>query len=149
MTKKRRGGSQSKAGHERWCAAAIERLEAAKGAAAKGHWRVAYENFGGAVEFILKAIYLRNTQQNQMPADLQNAKSHDLEFMAKQAGISQEIQRLTGRRLSYWLTVRDWDHRLRYPTAAFDTRDGRDLKLALLNPSDGIWSWLLSLYLTN
>lgn len=102
-----------------------------------------------ATEHLLKAIYLRNTQQKEMPVFLRTAASHDLGHMATKAGLDQIIKALTGTRRAYWLTVRDWDQGRRYPNEPFPSRDGKNLKLALFNPTNGVWPWLLNVYQTN
>jgi len=52
-------------------------------------------------------------------------------------------------RMVNWLVVRDWDQGRRYPNKPFPAKEGKDLKMALFNPNNGIWSWLLNLYQTN
>lgn len=81
-----------------------------------------------------------------MPKSMRTAASHDLQWLAAQAGISQEIAKLIGPRRINWLVVRDWDQGKRYPNDPFPAKEGRDLKLALFNPKNGIWQWLLNLY---
>jgi hypothetical protein len=129
-----------------WYSAALSELRQGEACAAKSDWRGAYARYGTAVEFLLKAIYLRNTQQSQMPASHQTARSHNLAWMAKEAGIESDIGQLKGVQRAYWLTVRDWDQGRRYPNLPFPAADGRALKLALCNPTHGVWTWLLSLY---
>lgn len=114
--------------------------------AQRGDWRGAYRCYGTAAEFLLKAIYLKNTQRRTMPPEMQAAKSHDLTFVANAAGLGQAVRALTGPQRRYWLTVRDWDQSRRYPNEPFPARDGKDLKVALFNPNNGIWSWLLNHY---
>ena len=75
----------------------------------RNDWRGAYRCYGTATEFMLKALYLRNTQRTAMPPNMQSARSHDLSFMAEAAGLGDEIRAFTGPRRRYWLTVRDWD----------------------------------------
>jgi hypothetical protein len=132
-----------------WYADALKLKATGDFCAGQNDWRGAYRNYGSAVEYLLKAIYLRNTQQKAMPRHLQTAASHDLSFMAGHAGLAQAIKSLTGARQGYWLTVRDWDQGRRYPNEPFPAKDGKDLKLALFNPTNGVWSWLLNVYLTN
>jgi hypothetical protein len=136
-------------GPDRWYAAALSEKRQGDTCASIGDWRGAYARYGTAAEFLLKAIYLRNTQQDQMPQSHQSAKSHDLTWMAEEAGLAQEVMKLKGLRRSYWLTVRDWDQGRRYPNTPFPAGDGKALKLALCNPTYGVWPWLLSVYQTN
>ena len=134
---------------ERWFADALNLHAAGDFCAKRGDWRGAYRNYGTATEFLLKAMYLRNTQRKEMPPEMQTAKSHDLTFLAGAAGLNQAVSALRGARRRYWLTVRDWDQGKRYPNEPFPAQDGKDLKIALFNPNNGIWSWLLNLYQTN
>ena len=84
-----------------------------------------------------------------MPANMRTAASHDLSWIADQAGLAQDIASLTGQQRINWLVVRDWDQGRRYPNKPFPAKEGKDLKMALFNPNNGIWSWLLNLYQTN
>jgi len=102
-----------------------------------------------ATEHLIKAIYLRNTQRTEMPPTMRTAASHDLAFIAAEAGLSQEIAVLKGVKRRYWLTVRDWDQGKRYPNDPFPSREGKDLKIALFNVSNGIWPWLSNHYQQN
>lgn len=115
----------------------------------RADWRGAYRNYGSAVEYVLKAIYLRNSQQKDMPASMRTVASHDLAFMAAKAGLAQEIERMLVAERLNWLTVRDWDQGKRYPNTPFPAKEGKDLKVALFNPSNGIWQWLLTHYHSN
>lgn len=132
-----------------WFGAAQNHLQTGNFCAARQDWRGAYTAYGAATEFLLKAIYLKNTQQKVLPADMRTAKSHDFTFLCAKAGIKTEVENLQGARRKYWLTVRDWDQQKRYPNGPFPAYEGKDLKLALLNPSNGIWSWLSHLYQSN
>ncbi len=132
-----------------WYGDACKLMETAEYCASRGDWRGAYRNHGQAVEFLLKAIYLRNHQMRDMPAHLRTASSHDLKSLAASAGINQQIVMLRGVLRANWLTVRDWDHGRRYPNEPFPSKDGKELRRALCNPSNGVWQWLLSIYLTN
>ena len=98
-----------------------------------------------ATEHLLKSIYLRNNQCAEMPPHMRTAASHDLTFLVREAGLMQEVQALMGARRSYWLTVRDYDQGKRYPNGPFPSEEGKALKRALFNPTNGIWQWLLSL----
>jgi hypothetical protein len=132
-----------------WYNAALSEKRQGDGCAAIGDWRGAYARYGTAAEFLLKAIYLRNCQVRELPPALRTAQSHDLTWLATQAGIMQQIRSLTGARRASWLVVRDWDQGRRYPNEPFPARDGKELKRALFNPSDGVWAWLMNIYQTN
>ena len=84
-----------------------------------------------------------------MPSTMKTAASHDLGYIAIEAGLSQAIRGLKGAKRRYWLTVRDWDQGKRYPNEAFPSQEGKDLKVALFNVSNGIWPWLLNHYHQN
>jgi hypothetical protein len=129
----------------RWHADAINLKKQGEWCASQGDWRGAYRSFGMATEHLLKSIYLRNNQCADMPPHMRTAASHDLTYVAEQAGLAQAIGRLQGTQRSYWLTVRDYNQGKRYPNAAFPSQEGKDLKRALFNPTNGIWQWLLSL----
>lgn len=117
--------------------------------ARKNDWRGAYGCYGSAVEYALKALYLRNTQQKAMPMEMRSAATHDLTFMARKAGLEYEISRMPKYLKRNWAVVRDWDQGRRYPNEPFPAQDGKDLKVALLNPTNGVWRWLRNLYQTN
>lgn len=128
----------------RWRADAINLMAQADFCAARSDWRGAYRAYGMATEHLLKAIYLRNTQQTVMPPHMRTAASHDLTYVAMQAGLGQAISALTGSLRTNWLTARDYDQARRYPNEAFPAQDGKDIKIALCNPTNGVWQWLLS-----
>src|SRR5438874_770189 len=70
--------------------------------------RQAYYHVGQAVEFALKAIYLRRKQLNDLPDD----RGHDLKMVASLAGLEPDINQLQIKQKTChlnWLTVRDWD----------------------------------------
>lgn len=80
---------------------------------------------------------------------MRTAASHDLQWLASRAGLSQDIAKLSRHQRVNWLVVRDWDQAKRYPNEPFPAKEGKDLKLALFNPTNGIWPWLLNLYQSN
>ncbi|WP_188819564.1 hypothetical protein [Novosphingobium indicum] len=128
----------------RWFDDACKLKEVGDFCALRNDWRGAYRSYGSSVEYMLKALYLRNTQQRSMPSHMRTAASHDLNFVAQQAGLGQALGNLKGAQLFNWLTVRDWDQGRRYPNQAFPVKEGKDFRLALLQPELGIWQWLLN-----
>ncbi len=134
---------------DRWYGAALSEMAQGKFCANSSDWRGAYARYGTAVEYLIKAIYLRNHQRNDFPPDMKSAGSHDLGLIADKASLGGQIGLFTGSQRSYWLVVRDWDQTRRYPTEPFPAKEGKDLKIALLHPTNGIWQWLLSIYQTN
>jgi hypothetical protein len=134
---------------DRWYDAALKEMMTGDFCWSRGDWRGAYARYGTATEFMLKAIYLRNHQRHDLPSHMRTAASHDIGWLADQAGIGSQVGLFTGSKRAGWLTVRDWDQHRRYPNEPFPVTEARDLKTALLNPTHGIWQWLLSIYLTN
>lgn len=128
--------------YDTWFAEAEKCIKRGDNCATQSDWRGAYGSYGQAVEFALKAIYLRNHQTKEMPAYLRSAASHDLSYMATQAGLDQEIQALPKHLRRNWVVVRDWDQQRRYPNEPFPARDGKDLRKALLDKPNGVWLWL-------
>lgn len=134
---------------DRWLSDALNLKASGDFCAKRQDWRGAYRAYGQATEHLLKAIYLRNHQAKQLPPQMRTAAAHDLQWVASQAGISRDIDALTGKSSVNWRVVRDWDHAKRYPNEPFPAIEGKDLKQALFNPMNGIWPWLLNLYQTN
>lgn len=134
---------------DRWYQSALSEKSQGDFCANRSDWRGAYARYGTAVEYLIKAIYLRNHQRIEFSGDMKSAASHDLGWIADKAGLGGEIGSFTGSQRSFWLVVRDWDQTRRYPTEPFPAKEGRDFKIALLHPTYGIWQWLLSNYQTN
>lgn len=132
-----------------WYADALNLRAQGDFCANRGDWRGAYRSYGSAAEYLIKAIYLRNHQLKAMPKRLRTAASHQLDYMANEAGLQQEITKLKGSRRTNWLVVRDWDQAKRYPDESFPAIEGKNFKTALFNPTNGIWEWLLHLYLSS
>lgn len=134
---------------DRWASDAHNLVAQGDFCASRQDWRGAYRSYGQAAEHLLKAIYLRNHQLSDMPPEMRTAASHDLQWLASRAGLSQDIAKLSRHQRVNWLVVRDWDQAKRYPNEPFPAKEGKDLKLALFNPKNGIWPWLLNLYQSN
>jgi len=71
----------------------------------------AYHHAGQAVEFALKAIYIRRKALPELPGNCSGANWHNLTFIANEAGMRQDLADLRRNRSAYqnWLTVKDWD----------------------------------------
>ncbi len=65
----------------------LRRVACGKTLKANGHARQAYHNAGQAVEFALKAIYIRRNGLAALPPDCVGAKWHDLALIAARAGL--------------------------------------------------------------
>lgn len=128
---------------DRWLTSAQNQLATAEFCYKKGDWRGAYGAYGTATEYLLKSIYLRNLQVKVLPNDLKTATSHDLNYVATRAGLTLVIGGLSKTLRVNWLVVRDWDQTWRYPNGPFPAREARELRKALLSPSNGVWQWLL------
>lgn len=113
--------------------------------------REAYFHAGQAVEFLLKAIYLKRNNLAAMPPDFRGARSHDLSICANAARLKADLnQRSTSPALkANWFTVRDWKSNARFPGERAPARELNDLFVAVCNPSDGVWQWLITLYEKN
>jgi hypothetical protein len=114
--------------------------------------RQAYHHAGQAVEFALKAIYLRRKTLNEIPSDLKTARGHDLELVAGLAGLKQDLTNLhASRKICYlnWLTVREWDSNARFPGNRRKIQEMNDLYSAIAHKPDGIMLWLEKLYQTS
>jgi hypothetical protein len=70
------------AGHEAWSKRAVEEIDAAHDLRATGKRLQAYHHAGQAVEFALKAIYIKRKGLAELPADCQGANWHNLASLA-------------------------------------------------------------------
>jgi len=134
------------AGPEAWWADAKKELLSAKTLKRNGHARQAYHHAGQAVEFGLKAIYMRRNGLSDWPEDLRGAAWHDLQRIADAAGLDVDVAKLGKPLSSNWLTVRDWKSNARFPGNAPSTRDLDDFYLAASHKRDGVMGWLESIF---
>ena len=134
------------AGPEAWWADAKKELLSAQTLKRNGHARQAYHHAGQAVEFGLKAIYMRRRGLSDWPGDLRGAPWHDLQRIADAAGLGADVAKLGKPRYGNWLTVRDWKSNARFPGNAPSTRDLNDLYLAVSHERDGVMGWLESIF---
>lgn len=135
---------------EAWRASALAELDSAEVLRGTGrNWAQVYWHAGMAVEQMLKAIRIkRDGLEGEWPAGDQSSAWHDLEFVADKAGMRDEF-RLAGKGNrtfeANWLTVRDWDHRRRYPDLP-DAEEAREMLLAVVNRTQGVMQWLQLTY---
>jgi len=71
---------------------AEQRLEESKALVAAGHYSGAFYLAGYVAELALKAVLTRTLAAHEMPSqrDVQDAHTHDLKKLARQAGLSPE-----------------------------------------------------------
>lgn len=129
-----------------WWNAALEELHVAHDLKTGGRGRQAFHHAGQAVEFALKAIYLRRHNLQVLPDEYKSAKGHDLKLLAKAAKLDGDIANFNKARRRNWLAIRNWDSNARFPDNSQPTKAVNDLFLALDRKGDGIWEWLESIY---
>ena len=128
-----------------WWRDAQEELAVGRFLAAK--WpRQAYHHAGQAVEFALKAIYMR--RKGELPDELKTRRGHDLELVSKLAGLGPDIVQFSKRRAcsANWLVVRDWNSNARFPGNRIPSQDVKELLTAVGHKPDGIMLWLETIY---
>ena len=115
------------------------------------HARQAYHEAGQAVEFALKAIYIKRKGLKEWPPGFRGSEWHSLVLIAERAGLGfdlTELRRSNKVRFGNWLTARVWDSNARFPGNAPPTRELNDLFLAICHERDGIMLWLESIFQT-
>lgn len=135
---------------EAWRQDAERELQTARDLRAIGQdWVSVYWHAGQAVEFMLKALRMKREGLTSWPPADKGAKWHRLTFLADRCSVRKTLEREVASGTvvgANWLTVRDWDHQLRYPGSPITEREARDILLAVANPSDGIMQWLQGHY---
>ena len=135
---------------EEWREAAWRDQESAETLRSSGRdWSSVYWHSGFAIEKMVKAVRVKKYDLEDWPASDQSARWHEISFVANRSSISAEISAESARDLAfsaYWLTVKDWDHRRRYPPNSPTEREARDLLTAVGNPTSGVMRWLLQIY---
>jgi HEPN domain-containing protein len=137
------------AGPEAWWQRARDEADVARTLRATGKRVQAYHHAGQAVEFALKAIYLRRKGFNDLPDTCKGATWHSLPHIATNAGMDADIAALKKNNknvLENWLTVRDWDSNGRFPGNTPSVKEINDLILAVCHDRDGVMSWLDIIY---
>ena len=136
------------AGHAAWWKRAENEVDVARKLRATGDRLQAYHHAGQAVEFALKAIYIRRKALPELPGNCNGANWHNLTFIANEAGMRLDLADLRRNRSAYqnWLTVKDWDSDGRFPGNEPSVKELNDLILAVVNEPDGIMIWLDGIY---
>ena len=132
-----------------WMRRGASELESAKILKSNGKANEAYFHAGQAVEFVLKAIYLKRNNLAAMPPDNKGAKWHDLALCAEAARVMSDLNQkgLSRSIRQNWLTVRDWKSNARFPGARVPQQELNDFFVAVCNDRDGVWQWLETIYL--
>jgi len=128
---------------------AVARLLKSVSKPAQGYPRQAYLHAGQAVEFALKAIYLRRKRLGDLPDELKSARGHDLKLVAELAGLGPDIAQLQAQRKTCylnWLVARDWDSNARFPGKRRSVKEVSDLITAVGQKPDGIIVWLETVF---
>jgi hypothetical protein len=110
-----------------------------------GDAKGAYHHAGQAVEFALKAIYMKRHGHREMPENTKNVRWHNLNHIVSQIGMHTEMGGLRNDRKKYqnWLTVRDWSSNARFPqNKKMSARELSDLFIAVCHERDGVMQWL-------
>jgi HEPN domain-containing protein len=119
------------AGHASWLDSARSELAAAKLLKNSGkNSQQAYHHAGQAIEFLLKAIYLKRKNLKELPEACRNARWHSLSLVAEEAGLKGDIaivQKAKRKVHQNWLTVRDWQSNARFPGNKPSTQELNDL----------------------
>jgi hypothetical protein len=105
-------------------------------------WSGAYYLVGYAVECALKARLARDFRAFRMPDkdDVNRSYTHDLEFLAKQAGLNVLIATAGGNLSRNWNVVVSWRETSRYETRT--ETQAREIFRAVTDRNDGVLPWL-------
>jgi hypothetical protein len=105
-------------------------------------WSGAYYLVGYAVECALKARLTRDFRAFRMPDkdDVNRNYTHDLEFLAKQAGLNVLIATAGGNLSRNWNVVVSWRETSRYETRT--ETQAREIFRAVTDRNDGVLPWL-------
>lgn len=137
------------AGPNVWWSDAQDSARSARTLKAAGHARQAYQQAGQAVEFALKAVYMKRKGLSDWPPEFKGPEWHSLPRIAEQAGLGPDLARLKqANKTVYgnWLTARNWDSNGRFPGNAPSSRELSELFLAICHERDGIMGWLESVF---
>jgi HEPN domain len=133
---------------DEWWRGAESELASARLLKNEGNGIQAYFHAGQAIEFGLKALYLKRNNLREMPDDRKGANWHDLGKCAEAARLLNDLrQPETSTALkANWLTVRDWKSNARFPDNKVPKQELNDLFVAVCNDRDGVWQWLGTIY---
>ncbi|MGJ0426150.1 HEPN domain-containing protein [Methylocystis sp.] len=130
-----------------WWRQAKSELETARLCKANGKSSQAYFHAGQAIEFLLKALFLKRNNLSQMPNTHKGAHWHDLQSCGEAARIGADLFVASKAIRANWLTVRDWRSNGRFPDLKVSKQELNDLFVAVCSESSGVWQWLESIYL--
>lgn len=133
---------------EDWWNRAVDERETAVMLRSAGKWHQCYHHAGQAIEFALKAIYLRRNGHKILPESCRGARWHSLEVIASEAKLSADFGGLKAdaKLYSNWLTVKDWDSNARFPGRPLPKAEVLDFMVAAFNPAKGLFGWLESIF---
>jgi HEPN domain-containing protein len=109
-------------------------------------WKNAYFHVGQAVEFAIKAIYLKQNSLNEWPSAMKGAAFHDLGKCASLCGLDDTIQHENDELIASWKVAIDWQSSNRFPGMSVREREAKDLCAAVNNPTNGVMKWLRARY---
>ena len=132
---------------EGWWRDARAQLETAASLKATGSLHDAYFHAGQAVEFALKAIYMRRKHLVAWPAENKGAGWHDLGRIAGLCGVAPDPNMPNYKAVyANWLTARDWNSNGRFPDSKPSLREVNDLITAVCNDQAGVMAWLEAIF---
>lgn len=107
----------------------------------------AYHHAGSAIERTLKYFIMRRYGWNAWPEPTRNRAvySHDLVFLAQEAGLAEHLALDFDRRSTIsqaWLVAKDWKNERRYDPLPFPEALARDM-VAVLDDG-GLLTWLIN-----
>lgn len=137
----------ARASADDWWRDAKSELETARLCKANGKAQQAYFHAGQAIEFLLKALFLKRNNLPCMPNSHKGAHWHDLQTCGEVARIKSDLALVSKSVRANWLTVRDWKSNGRFPDLKVSKQELNDLFVAVCNDSGGVWQWLESIYL--
>jgi HEPN domain-containing protein len=120
------------------------RAQEARVLLARGKQQGAYYLSGYAVECALKACIAKKTKRFEFPAKrayVERAYSHNLDDLAKLAGLEAELDRSIKNNTAFaanWSTVKDWTEQSRYKPSGLN---GKDMYHAVAD-MDGVLAWI-------
>jgi len=129
-----------------WLEKALQERLAAQTLANAALWAQAFCHAGFAIECALKHLIMRRHGWNAWPdrARVREIYTHDLIFLAQEAGIAAQLDRELEQRSEVavaWLIVKDWKNDLRYDPLPFPELRARDMVAAL--DERGLLAWLI------
>lgn len=134
-----------------WWNKAVQEKETAELCRNGGKWPQCYHHAGQAVEFALKAIYMRRKGLVALPDECKGASWHSLALICARAEINAEYGGMKSDQALYanWLTVKDWDSNARFPPNGISKQHATDMMVAAFNPMKGVFGWLETIFLKN